>query len=242
MLPLRNDQPTSTRPFITFTLIAINILVFSWEFILTAGFNNRSAVGELFFSLGAIPILVVDAIQNLRVEGLLTVLTSMFLHGGPAHIFGNMLFLFVFGNNIEDKFGHIRFLLLYLLFGATGAVTHSYIAVISEGITFCQSQLFGIAATCTPAVGASGAISGILGAFLILFPRSNVINVFFVLYIIRLVRLPAFLYLGFWFLIQFFFGALGTGSSVAYWAHVGGFVAGALVALPTKLFWRRNWQ
>ena len=240
MLPLRNDQPTSTRPYITFSLIATNILIFAWEFTVTAGFNNRPAVGELFFSLGAIPILVVDALSSLRVEGLLTILTSMFLHGGPAHIFGNMLFLFVFGNNIEDTFGHVRFLILYLLFGAAGAIAHSYIAVISEGITFCQSQLFGVVATCTPAIGASGAISGVLGAYLVLFPRSKVINVFFILYMIRLVRLPAFLYLGFWFLLQFFFGALGTGSGVAYWAHVGGFVAGALAALPARLLWRRN--
>jgi len=157
--------------------------------------------------------------------GLATVFTSMFMHAGFLHMISNMIYLFVFGDNIEDTYGHAKFLLLYLTFGLAASLTHSYYAILSGG-----DDPF------IPAVGASGAVSGVLGAYIVLFPRARIVSVLFLGYILRPAVIPSLYYIGFWFLFQFLLGLLsGTGGGVAYWAHIGGFAAGVIISYPYKI-------
>jgi membrane associated rhomboid family serine protease len=231
MFPLYDVNPPERRPVVTWILIAINVAVFLWEVAFTANFTNGRAMAYMLLNYGSIPLLVVDGISRLDPGSLYPVFTSMFLHGGYAHIFGNMLYLYIFGDNIEDKFGRLGYIAAYLTFGVIGSLAHSFYAYLTEGVQQCTFAMVGVYSTCTPAVGASGAISGILGAYLVLFPRARVISVVIYYYIIRLVPIPAIFYLGFWFLLQFFLGSLGAGGGVAYWAHIGGFVAGVVAGL-----------
>ncbi|MDQ1280052.1 MAG: hypothetical protein QG670_1314 [Thermoproteota archaeon] len=189
-------------------LIALNVLVFYWEF--TEGFNDN-----IFLVYGETPALIMQG------EQLSSVLTSMFIHVDIWHIFGNMLFLFIFGDNVEDRFGHVKFLILYLIFGVVGGLTHSAIAVMLGGI----DQYI-------PAVGASGAIAGVLGAYLIFFPNARIVSIIPSFVFVRLARVPAFIFIGFWFILQILYS--GGSTSVAYMAHVGGFMAGFVVAVMFK--------
>ncbi len=203
MIPLRDVIPSRTVPFVTVTLITINALVFLFEMSLPP------PVRQAFINqYGLVPIRFTWT----------SVLTSMFLHASWSHVIGNMWFLWIFGDNVEDRFGHFRYLLFYLLCGLVGGVV----------------QTVSVPDSYVPTVGASGAIAGVMGAYLVLYPRSRVLTMIFP-FIFWIVELPAVFFLGYWFLIQLFSGvgtvALSTGTSsggIAFWAHIAGFLTGIL--------------
>jgi membrane associated rhomboid family serine protease len=218
MIPLRDDAPRSTTPFVNYLLIVMNVVAFLFELTLApraqAGFETQ---------FGFIPYRV-----DLWLAGaapadfaLMPVFTSMFLHAGWLHLLGNMLFLYIFGDNVEDRLGHFRYLITYLLCGVGASLAHLVFNLHSR----------------VPTVGASGAIAGVLGAYFVLFPSARVLMWFGFL----VLWLPAWLVLGYWFVLQFLNGAATTlavarTSPVAFWAHVGGFITGLLLvkALPTR--------
>ena len=221
MIPLRDDNPTTTKPVLTVMLLAANILVFLYQISL------GPKAGELMvYQFGAIPA-VVTGTKSLppalvAIPPIFSVFTSMFLHGGLLHIAGNMLYLWIFGNNVEDAMGHIRFFVFYLLSGVAASFSHIY----SD------------AGSVIPSIGASGAISGVLGAYLLLYPHARVLVIIPLGIFSRLIYIPAWIVLGFWFVIQIVSSSLAgsqQGGGVAWWAHIGGFVAGlALVGLFKK--------
>ncbi len=217
MFPIHDDTPRANgRPFINYSLIGINIIVFIYEIIITGNFSNRIAVNELFTNYGSVPDLILSG-QNLG-----SLFSSMFMHGGIAHILGNMFFLYVFGDNLEDRFGHVRYLLLYLFWGVMAGLSHSVYAVSTgEGSI--------------PAIGASGAISGVLGAYLIFFPHAKIHTIIFAFFITT-VRIPAIAYIPFWFIMQLIFALIGQSGGVAYLAHIGGFIIGLISAYGWKFF------
>jgi membrane associated rhomboid family serine protease len=216
MIPLHDDNPTERAPFVTIVAMALCILVFLYQESL------QERAGDLFvFQYGAVPAVVFgytslpeDAAVGIPVG--LTLVTSMFLHANWIHLLGNMLYLWIFGNNIEDSMGHAKFVLFYILCGILAALSH---ALIDPSSTI-------------PMVGASGAISAVLGAYLLLFPRAHVLVL---LPVIGMTRVPAGIVLGMWFVTQLVSGGMSvgaTGGGVAFFAHIGGFVAGmALIGL-----------
>lgn len=208
MLPLKDNVPSRTFPIITVGIILVNISVFIWE--LTLKDIERE---QVFRYLGLIPKEMTLALTE-RIElipyNLLTVFTSMFLHGGLFHILGNMLYLWIFGNNVEDSFGHGRFLLFYILSGVFAALSQ-----------YLYDPLANV-----PMIGASGAVSGVLGAYLILYPYARVVTAVFIFIFIKLVELPAFIFLTFWFFMQVLYSGV---EGVAWYAHIGGFVFGLLI-------------
>ena len=217
MFPIHDDtERIHGRPYVNYSLIAINVIVFVWEIIVTGYFSDEQAVAEIFSKYGATPRSVLNG-------DLLSILTSMFMHGGIAHIIGNMVFLFVFGDNIEDRFGYIKYILIYIAWGAAAAIIHSIFAVSAGGGMI-------------PAVGASGAISGVMGAYLVMFPRAKIFTVI-IAFFITTVRIPALAYIPFWFILQVIFGLIDPFGGVAYLAHIGGFVAGLGTGYTWKLFW-----
>ncbi|MBI3452671.1 MAG: rhomboid family intramembrane serine protease [Rhodospirillales bacterium] len=207
MIPLRDDNPTRRMPAATIALIAANLLVFAYQLTLSEEAGTRFALG-----LGMIPAVLfgnADLPPSLAlVPAWFSVFTSMFLHGGLLHVAGNMLYLWVFGNNIEDAMGSGRFVAFYALCGVAAALTQGAISPTSE----------------IPMIGASGAISGVLGAYLVLHPRAQVQTFVF----IRLFWLPAMYVLGWWAVVQFANASLADpeDGGVAWFAHIGGFVAG----------------
>jgi membrane associated rhomboid family serine protease len=210
MFPLYDENPTRSKPIVTWSLILINVIVFIWQI-------SSGLYYEIMVDYGEIPFFVTNG------ERLFTLITSMFLHGDILHIFGNMLYLFVFGDNVEDRFGHTKFLFLYLIFGIVGGLAHSYVTIMFNG-----------ADALIPAIGASGAISGLLGAYIMFFPRARIVSVAIVYYLIRIIKVPASIFIGFWFILQFLYVLLGSLGGVAYWAHIGGFFAGFIVASIAK--------
>jgi rhomboid family protein len=224
MIPLRDDNPSGLRPLVTVGLIAIATLVFLWQ--LSQG---RQGGTTLLYSLGLVPS-VLFGINHLPPEVAMvppsvTILTSMFLHGGWLHLIGNMLYLWIFGDNVEDAMGHGRFILFYLLCGVAAA--------LAQAIPDPQSTL--------PMVGASGAISGVLGAYLLLYPHARVLVLIPLGFFIQTVRLPASIVLILWFALQFISNLLASSGSggVAFRAHIGGFVTGLLLV---GLFKRRGFR
>ncbi|UEM22302.1 rhomboid family intramembrane serine protease [Skermanella mucosa] len=223
-LPLSDDNPVRRTPVVTYVIIAACVGMFLWQVSL-----GPRAGQAIVYSLGLIPAVLFGSAQlppELRlVPAPASVATSMFLHGGWMHLLGNMLYLWIFGNNVEDSMGRGRFLVFYLLCGTAAALV--------QGFAAPQSQI--------PMIGASGAIGGVLGAYLVLHPRANVRMLFIILFFIRIVSVPAAVVLGLWFILQFVSGATtpttGDDGGVAFWAHVGGFVAGAAL-IP--LFKRRE--
>jgi membrane associated rhomboid family serine protease len=200
MIPLRDVIPTRTWPIVTVGLIVLNILVFLHEQTL-----GRPGLERFVHTWGLVPA---DFAWD-------RVVTSMFLHGGWAHIGGNMLYLWIFGDNVEDRLGHVRYLVFYLLCGGVAAGAQTYINPDSL----------------IPMIGASGAISGVLGAYLVLFPHSRVLTIVPIVFFIQLIEVPAVVLLGLWFLMQLLSGVGSLGvradvGGVAFWAHVAGFVAG----------------
>ncbi len=211
MIPLHDDNPTRIRPLVTVALIVLCVLAFLWQISLGDVDQRRLVAG-----LGLIPVVLLGQAELPPMLELvpaeLTVVTSMFLHGGWMHLIGNMLYLWIFGNNIEDAMGHWRFVLFYLLCGAAAAL----------------AQVLQDPASATPMIGASGAIAGVLGAYLLLYPRARVLVLVFLGFFVTTLRLPALLVLGFWFVLQFLNAVVSgeAGGGVAWWAHIGGFVAG----------------
>ncbi len=206
-IPLRDDNPTARIPLVTVSLLALNILVFFFQTF------SPSGLEYYVLRMGAIPYEITHftsiAIPNVpRLFPPLTLVTAMFLHGGLFHLLGNMLYLWIFGNNIEDYLGSFRFVLFYLLSGLGASLTHIIFNPNSQ----------------VPMIGASGAIAGVLGAYLILYPRANVLTLVFLFFFIRIVPIPAAIVLGFWFLLQIL--NIGMGGGVAWFAHIGGFLIG----------------
>ncbi len=216
MIPLHDDNPTRIRPVVTVSLIVVCTLVFLWE--VSLGPRMEAAIQLL----GAVPAYVTGqtAPQAALLPPWATLITAMFLHGGWMHLIGNMLYLWIFGNNVEDAMGHGRFLLFYLLCGLAASLAHVLLDPRSP----------------IPMVGASGAISGVLGAYLLLYPFARVLVAIPLGFFIYTFWLPAAVVLGLWFLIQIA-GSLSapTGQGgVAWMAHLGGFVAGMVLVLPFK--------
>ncbi|MFB2532700.1 rhomboid family intramembrane serine protease [Paracoccus sp. p4-l81] len=211
MFPIRDHNPSERTPYVTIGLIFLNIVIF----ILTEGWSPQPGgwweVGALY------PVAVLDG-QN--VWGLVT---HMFLHAGIMHLIGNMLFLWIFGDNLEDQMGHLPFLGFYL----------------ASGLAAAAAQMAADPTSGIPMVGASGAIAGVMGGYLLFFPRARVDVLFIIVIVLKIFPIPAWIVLGVWFAIQTFSGVMLAGGEggVAYWAHAGGFAAGLLLALP---FWLRR--
>ena len=213
MIPLKDDNPTSRTPLVSRVLIAVNVAIFVYELAL------GPQITRFLLDWGVIPVRLTASLQGTGepfFPAVTTLFTSTFLHGGWAHVLGNMWFLWIFGDNIEDRLGHGRFLLFYVAAGLTAGLIHYATDPVSS----------------VPTVGASGAIAGVLGAYLVAFPRARVLTFVIFIFFIQLIWLPAIIVLGLWFLLQFFNGALALGSGVqggvAWWAHIGGFVFGVI--------------
>lgn len=217
MFPLYDTVRSRRFPFINWMLILLNGLVFYYEITL-----GEAGLNRFILDWGLIPA----QLTSNYTESWLTVFTSMFLHGGWLHILGNMWTLFIFGDNIEDRMGHGNYLVFYLLSGAAAAVLQSVLLATSQ----------------TPMIGASGAIAGVLGAYLILYPRARIASIVPIFFIFTLVEIPALIYLGIWFVLQLFSGwaALqgAATSGIAWWAHIGGFVFGVFAV---HLFAKRRY-
>lgn len=203
MIPLRDVIPSRTTPYVTISLVVVNAFVFLYE--LSLG----TAINEFMYTFGLVPAEFTWP----------TVLTSMFLHGGFLHVAGNMLYLWIFGDNVEDRMGHGRFLTFYLICGIAAA--------LAQTITVPDSTV--------PMVGASGAIAGVMGAYFILYPHSRIVTLVTLLFFWQIMEIPAIVFLGIWFLMQFLSGVgsiasapHAPGGGIAFWAHVAGFAAGAI--------------
>ena len=214
MFPLYDENPRTTRPYVNYVLIAVNFGVFIWEVIVTGFFTNEEAMIRIFVDYGFVPAKFLES-GPLRIEAYSPALSSIFMHAGIMHLLGNMLFLWIFGDNIEDRFGHGKYLAIYLFWGFVASMAHLAWAMSVGG-----NQLL------IPAVGASGAISGVLGAYLLMFPKARVVTLLF-FFFITTTRIPAFAYLIMWFVFQVFSASFDVGGGVAYLAHIGGFAIGA---------------
>ena len=219
MIPIKDDNPSYTFPLVTIFFILANVTVYIYQ--MTLGQTTQA----LFYKFGTIPWEITHFHElprlpenfHSQIPNVLTLFTAMFIHGGILHLLGNMLYLWIFGDNVEALMGHIRFFFFYLLCGL--------IAVFSHIIVTPNSTL--------PMIGASGAISGVLGAYFVRFPRAKVHVLIFLFFFIRVIRISALFVLGFWFVIQIFsgLGSLGPGTDggVAWFAHIGGFLSGMVL-------------
>lgn len=207
MLPLRDNVPRRRKPIITGAIIAANILVFIWQSTMTP-FELRTFI----FDFGLIPRLFIEN----TVASSYTILTSTFLHGGIGHLVGNMWILALFGDNVEDRMGRLSFLGFYVLSGIVANFIH---LLFNSGSTI-------------PTIGASGAVAGIMAAYVFLFPLARVVSVIPIFFFPYIVSIPALFFIGIWFLTQLYYGtiglALGNAGGVAWWAHIGGFIFGAI--------------
>ncbi|MCM1984256.1 rhomboid family intramembrane serine protease [Lyngbya confervoides] len=228
MVPLRDNNPTHIVPVVTYGLIGLNVLAFIYELSLTGEELNS------FFQVWAVvPQLLTRSFQGLP-TGLpfpawITLITSQFLHGGFLHIAGNMLFLWIFGNNVEDKLGHLKFIVFYLTCGVLAGLAQWYFSALST----------------TPSLGASGAIAGVMGAYILRFPQAEITTLIPLGFLFWTARVPAIFFLGFWFIQQAFYSVASlevttnvgmSGGGIAYWAHAGGFVFGAVLGPLLGLF------
>lgn len=232
MIPLRDDNPVDRTPVVTFLFLALNLGAFLWQVDvggLAAAFANgqlldryAARLGETALRGGVVPFEILtfqDVYPRDLVPPPLTIFTSMFLHGGLWHLAGNMLFLWIFGNNVEDALGRARFVAFYLACGVAAAL----VQVVASAAGNDRAMLD------VPMVGASGAIAGVLAAYMVLFPRARVTTLVIVVFFFRIVPLPAGLFLGLWFVLQVLLVVFGGGTGVALFAHIGGFVAGYLL-------------
>lgn len=223
MFPIRDHNPSERTPYVVYALIAANVAVYLLQL---PYMGSERAMLAFWRDWAMIPAAVT---RGGEYHG---IFTSMFLHAGFMHLAGNMLFLWIFGDNMEDQMGHLGFLLFYLASGIAAALAHIAAAPVSV----------------VPTVGASGAISGVMGGYLLLFPRARVDVMLILVFIVRIFTVPAYLMLGLWFAMQLLSGAStpADGGGVAYWAHAGGFVAGLVMTLPLWLrrgaegYWRQN--
>ncbi len=228
MVPLRDENPIEITPYVTYGIIAANILVFLYELSL-----NPQQLNSFFHVWAVVPKELTASFSGLALyrpgPEWLTLITSQFLHGGFLHVAGNMWFLWIFGNNVEDRLGHFKYLVFYIVCGTLAALTQWYFAPFS-GI---------------PALGASGAIAGVMGAYILRFPNAKVLTLFPIGPFIIFPKLPAFFFLGWWFVQQAFYGVASLevptsigmqNGGVAYWAHAGGFIFGAILGPMLGLF------
>ena len=210
MIPLKDDNPTTSKPIVTYFLIGLCVLIFLMQYSL-----QTYKSGQLFYSYGLIPSVLMGnnqlPLDLYVVPAYITIFTSMFMHGGFMHLIGNMLYMWIFADNIEDNLGPLKFLIFYLLAGIGAAMT--------QVLLDTQSQV--------PMVGASGAIGGVLGAYLINHPNAKVLVLIPFGFFSQLIKIKALYVLGFWFLLQF----ISSGGGVAYAAHIGGFVSGMILIL-----------
>ena len=217
MIPIRDQIPTRRVPFVNYILIAANIFVFILQYL--AGANQDA----LIYQFALIPAAFTG---DISLGNISDIFTSMFMHAGLAHLGGNMLYLWIFGDNVEDSMGHGRFLLFYLIGGLVASLAHIF--------TNPASQI--------PTVGASGAIAAVLGAYLVLYPNSRVLTIIPLGFFLRMTMIPAAIVLGLWFVLQLFSGVISMGGpdvgGVAFWAHIGGFVAGVILA---KIFAKKRY-
>ncbi len=228
MIPIRDRNPSGTFPYVTIGIIVINILIFLYELSLGSG------LGEFIMKFGVVPLKVSyysQASDLTFINTFFPFISSMFLHGGFIHLIGNMWFLWIFGDNIEDKLGHFKFILFYILCGLIASSVH----------VFFNSQ------SNVPCIGGSGAIAGVLGAYMITFPHARVVTIVPLFIFIQVMELPALVVLGFWFVIQFFNGAASitasaSGTGVAWWAHIGGFAAGVIILYIIRIFFNKTYR
>jgi membrane associated rhomboid family serine protease len=214
MIPLRDTIPSRSFPIVNILLIVINVLVFFYE--VSLGSNLQGFIYEY----GLVPASLYSEEKGL-LDRIYPFFTSMFLHGGWLHIIGNMLYLYIFGDNVEDRIGHFKYFIFYIITGLAAAFLQT---IINANSTI-------------PMVGASGAIAGILGAYFLYFPRSRVLTLVPIFLFIQLIEIPAVIFLLLWFIIQFFYGVASLAvtqitGGVAFWAHIGGFIAGLVLAKP----------
>ena len=218
-IPLKDVNPTEKTPYVTITLIALNVLVFLYQLSL-----GPRAEQLMIFKMGIIPYEFTHAVDlppYTHFPLAFNLITAMFMHGGVFHLLGNMLYLWIFGNNVEDAMGHTKFILFYLLTGILASLTHILLTPDAR----------------LPMIGASGAISGILGAYFVLFPWAKVYTLIFLIIFITVVQIPAMVLLGFWFFLQFL--NLYGHSHVAWLAHTGGFLSGMLLV---RFFVRKRFR
>lgn len=214
MIPLRDYNPSRHTPWMTYLILAANVGVFLFQMQVRL-LGGDHAYAALVARLGLVPAFLTSPglWQQMPLPAPLTVFTSMFVHGDPFHLLGNMLYLWVFADNVEDAMGPLRFALFYLLCGLAAAGT----------------QVLVMPDSTVPMIGASGAIAGVLGAYLVLYPSAQVLTLVFLLFFVRIMYLPAVILLGFWFLLQVLSAGGGAAAGVAWFAHIGGFVAGFLL-------------
>lgn len=211
MIPIRDTQPSNSFPIVTYFLIAVNLAVFALQ--LLAGADSQSLI--LLYGLLPAKYTNMEIARHFTVGNqLISIFSYMFLHGGVLHFIGNMWTLYIFGDNVEEHFGSVRFFFFYIACGVLSGFVHF--------ITAPMSQI--------PTIGASGAIAGVMGAYFLLFPKSKILTLIPIIIFPLFVHIPAFIFLGIWFLLQFLNAAgSGAGSGIAWWAHIGGFVAGLLI-------------
>jgi len=216
MIPIRDTQPSTCFPVVTYILMGINLLVFLLQ--IQIGFD----IIDFFYFYGLVPAKYTVHEMSRRFSlgnQLFSILSYMFLHGGYLHFIGNMWSLYIFGDNVEEYFGSLRFLGFYLICGIISGFAHFFLNPVSM----------------VPTIGASGAIAGVMGAYFLLYPKSRILTVIPIIIIPWFVEIPAFIFLGVWFLIQFLNAAgAGAGSGIAWWAHIGGFIAGLLLVRLNK--------
>jgi membrane associated rhomboid family serine protease len=224
MIPLKDDMPTRSAPVVTVALIALNVLTYLYQTSLQIDSGGEGAAAAQAFAMefGLVPCRLTGAchLAGDLPSPVFTVFSSMFLHGGLFHIAGNMLYLWIFGHNVEDTLGHGRYVVFYLASGVVAAATQTIVDQSSR----------------VPMIGASGAISGVLGAYFLLFPHAKVLTLVIFGFFWRLVSIPALVVLGFWMVVQILngVGSLGVGGGVAWFAHIGGFFAGMGLVLLVR--------
>ncbi len=229
-IPLSDEAPTTETPVVNLTLILVNTLVYIVG-VIAPGLllPGAHSYDEVVFKLGLVPALVVAG------QSLYTLITSMFLHGGLVHLLGNMLYLYIFGDNIENAMGRLRYLIFYLLSGLGATMFHIASIMFMPSKALASAALEqGVSPWLVPAIGASGAISGVLGAYMVYFPYAEIRVVTLWGFIPFFLQLPAFAYIAFWFIYQLALGLTtaltGVAAGVAFWAHVGGFLTGMALA------------
>ncbi|HOJ22206.1 MAG TPA: rhomboid family intramembrane serine protease [Armatimonadota bacterium] len=230
MIPVRDDVPSISRPVVMYAIIVVNVLVYLYMLAI-----GPRGVGEVVSSFGVVPVLFTrDPAGTDLLAVYPTLLTSIFLHGGLLHLLVNMWYLWIFGDNVEDRMGHGKFLIFYLMGGVVANLAHIGLNPLSP----------------IPSIGASGAVAGVLGAYLVLFPGARIITIVPFIFVFA-IQLPAGLVLGVWFIIQLWsglgsIGVDGTAGGIAYWAHIGGFLFGLLVvrflAPRRRRRMRREWE
>ncbi len=216
LIPLKDENPTSRFPIVTVLFIALNVVIFILQLISPEGLQfyvyKMGTIPYEITHFKSLPLVVGHTAELIpRLTPALTLIVSMFLHGGFFHLLFNMLYLWIFGNNVEDFLGPFRFILFYLISGVGASLTHIIFNANSK----------------VPMIGASGAIAGVLGAYLILYPKARVMTLIFFIFIIRIVPIPAAFVLGFWFFMQLM--NMGGGGGVAWFAHIGGFIIGIVL-------------